>query len=158
MTPLATRGRRAPSRVAVARAGYGFGRRRAARLSAWEPSVIPIFASSPVAWTAVVTSSAPFGGCGAGGRRRGRGFLAASSDGEPERTARGLVPEAAFGFAVFGVAFATGLPAAFGVARVGFAVFFGAAFGRAGAFVSPLPDTGAPSRRRAIRVGRVLGR
>src|SRR6187399_762188 len=100
--------------------GYGLGSRRAARLSACEPSVSPIFASSPVAWTAVVTSSVPFGGSGAGGLRFARGFLAASSDGEPERTAFG-----------FEDGFAAGLPTALGVARAGFAVVFGARFGAA---------------------------
>ena len=45
--------------------------RRAARLSSWEPTVTPIWASSPAAWTAVVTISVPLGrplaGRGGGG-------------------------------------------------------------------------------------------
>src|SRR6188472_3406520 len=104
---------------------YGLGSREAARLSACPPSVRPIFASSPVAWTAVVTSSVPDGGLGAGSRRGEEGFFLAS-DGEPQRTARGL--GAAFGSAAcaalgfgFGLAGVAGLPTAFGVARVGLA-------------------------------------
>src|SRR6188472_4107753 len=118
---------------------YGLGSRDAARLSACPPSVRPIFASSPVAWTAVVTSSVPDGGLGAGSRRGEEGFFLAASDGEPERTARGLgaafgaAASAGFGFG-FGLAGVAGLPTAFGVARVGFAA---------------ARDTGSPSRRRA---------
>jgi hypothetical protein len=41
---------------------YGRGSRRAARFSAWAPTVNPICASSPAAFTAVVASSAPVGG------------------------------------------------------------------------------------------------
>ena len=135
---------------------------------AWPPSVRPIFASSPVAWTAVVTSSVPLGGSGAGLRRGGRAFsdffLAAASEGDPERTARGFCA-APVDFAVAGLALAgvAGLPVAFGVARVGLDAVFAAALGRAFALAragapSVLEDTGSPSRRRAIRVGRVAGR
>lgn len=55
----------------------------------WLPTVNPIWASSPAAWIAVLTSSPPLGGpldvgCGAVGRS-----LPVSSRGEPARTARG---------------------------------------------------------------------
>ncbi len=135
---------------------------------AWPPSVRPIFASSPVAWTAVVTSSAPFGGSGAGLRRGAPAFsdffLAAASDGDPERTARGFCAAPVdFAVAALDVAGVAGLPVAFGVARVGLDADFGAALGRALALVragasSAFAETGSPSRRRAIRVGRVAGR
>jgi hypothetical protein len=53
---------------------YGRGMRRAARRSSCPPTVTPIWASSPAAWTAVVTISVPLGrpsgcraGCGFGG-------------------------------------------------------------------------------------------
>jgi hypothetical protein len=78
--------------------------RRAARLRSWEPTVTPIWASSPAAWTAVVTISVPLGrplaargggGGGAAGRWAAVAFrcVAAAAD-------------LAAAFAFFGLAFA----------------------------------------------------
>src|SRR5687768_12856248 len=91
------------------------------------PSVSPILASSPVAWTAVVTSSVPLGGATVGsGRLLGEAFLAASSEGEPDRTARGF-GDAERAFAAAVPRLAAGRPVALGVARVGLAAGFGRA-------------------------------
>jgi hypothetical protein len=62
---------------------YGRGMRLAARLRIWPPTVMPIWASSPAAWTAVVTISVPLGrpsvrrGGGGGGGVVGRCAAAA---------------------------------------------------------------------------------
>ena len=146
---------------AFAAVAFGFAARG---LAAWPPSVRPIWASSPAAWTAVVTSSAPFGGeagCGLrGGAEAAFLSLAAVSAGEPERTARGFegFAVAALGFGVApvvaGLAAADFAAPAFGFAAADFAAlafgFAGAAFAAA----SPL----ARSRRPPMRAGRVLGR
>jgi hypothetical protein len=76
---------------------YGRGSREMALRSAWTPAVSPSCASSPAAWTAVVTSSSPSGWAGGlrGALDRGRGpgsrarFVA--TDG---RTAAGRPPRA----------------------------------------------------------------
>src|SRR4051794_11004780 len=112
--------------------------RRTARLSTWPPTVKPIWASSPVAFTAVVTSSAPRGGDGGRGGGSRRASVVRFKDGEPDRTARG--PGAGLGFAA----------AFLGAAFLGFAAAF-----TAGSFVA-VPA--ALSRRRPSRAGRVLGR
>jgi hypothetical protein len=139
-------------------------------LSACPPTATPIWASSPTAWIAVVTSSGPLGGperrrvgsSGGGVTGRGRcgGCVGAA-------LTRGL---AAFGFAVAGFAvagfaaagFAAAGFAAFGFAAAGFAAlalvgFAAFGFATAGfavlALASPLAG-----RRRPIGSGRVAGR
>jgi len=127
----------------------------------------PIWASSPAAWTAVVTSSVPFGGPDRRSRRDGLEGAGRFSEGEPERTARG--PSAAAGFAAAGrglAVAATGFAAAGRGGARSFAaagallavvvVVFGFAAVAAG-FALPLA-AGVPSRRRPMRAGRVLGR
>jgi hypothetical protein len=86
---------------------YGRGIRRAARLSSCAPTVAPIWASSPAAWTAVVTISVPRGGPlgrpsgSGGGTRLGAGF------GPGAMRFVGLTLAcAAFGFAAFFAGFA----------------------------------------------------
>src|SRR3954447_7989638 len=73
--PLATLARGDPARGKLAEApDYGRGRRLAARLSTWPPTVMPICAISPAACSAVVTSSGPLGGAaGRDGSRGGSG-------------------------------------------------------------------------------------
>ena len=69
-----------------------------ARFRSWEPTVAPIWASSPAAWTAVVTISVPFGrpltagggGGGAAGRWAAVAFDCAAAVGD--RLAAFFVP------------------------------------------------------------------
>jgi hypothetical protein len=113
---------------------YGRGRRCAARLRSWVPTVAPIWASSPTAWTAVVTISVPLGRplAGRGGGGGGVGRWAA----------------VAFGC----VAAAGDFVAAFVFAFLGFAAGDRVVFG----FAAVARDAVAPARRSPpMRVGRV---
>jgi hypothetical protein len=116
---------------------YGRGIRRAARLSSCAPTVAPIWASSPAAWTAVVTISVPRGGplgrpSGAGGGSRvGAGFAGLA------------LAFAAFGFAFFDA-----------VAFVAFA-FVAAGFEATGFEDVAVAPRAAARRSPPIRVGRV---
>ena len=62
------------ARAKLAEVGaYGRGIGLAARLRSWEPTVAPIWASSPTAWTAVVTAPGrPLSWRGGGGGAAGR--------------------------------------------------------------------------------------
>src|SRR4051812_34377067 len=74
---------------------YGRGNRSSVRLSSWLPTVMPIWASSPAAWMAVVTSSVPRGGPPL---ERGRVLSRRSGCsrlGEPARIGRGRLGAAA---------------------------------------------------------------
>ncbi len=74
--------RRKVAERGAAAARYGFGSRLTARLRIWPPMLSPIWASSPAAWTAVVTSSTPLGGR-ARSSRAGRGIRACPSRARP---------------------------------------------------------------------------
>src|SRR4051794_10916008 len=87
--------------------GYGLGSRSTARLSARPLSLIPIWASSPAACTAVVTSSVPLGGAAPGSSGSGESERARSVDsaraGAPARTGRGRCGSAGSRAGVAGV-------------------------------------------------------
>jgi hypothetical protein len=77
--------------------------RWAARLRSWEPTVTPIWASSPAAWTAVVTISTPLGrpslrGGGGGGDGRWAAVAFGCVAAAGERVAFGFAARLAFGF------------------------------------------------------------
>ena len=109
-----------------------------ARLSTWPPTARPIWASSPAAWMAVVTSSVPLGGevvdSGGGSAVRARSVDSRSA-GAPARTGRGLRAGAGLGAAAFGAA------------------FFGRGFATVFVAVPPLSRRSRPNL-----VGRVAGR
>lgn len=152
--------------------------RRAARLSTWPPTVIPMCAISPAAWNAVVTISGAddgvlarrglsFGGGGFGvAGRAARRCAAAFFSAVAARDA--AVGRVAFGFARFVAAsnFAAAALAAEGFAAGAFAFAAGAfaAGGFAGfAFVAVAVRAGSALAvvalfRRPMRSGRVAGR
>src|SRR4051794_25277562 len=159
--------------------GYGLGSRSTARLSARPLSLIPIWASSPAACTAVVTSSVPLGGAAPGSSGSGESERARSVDsaraGAPARTGRGRCGSAGSRAGVAGVrgagsvvlfltvrGFGFGFAPAFGFAVDAIAFGFAAVFGFAEAlgFAAGLAVAFAPSRDRSARrpVGRVAGR
>src|SRR3954451_9287061 len=133
--PLAGSGPRrfgAPQRTR----GYGLGSRSTARLSARPLSLSPICASSPAAWTAVVTSSVPLGGVapassGSGASERARSVDLARA-GAPARTGRGRCGSAGSRAGVAGVRGAGSVVVFLTVRGFGFA--FGEDFGVVAAF------------------------
>ena len=132
---------------------YGLGSRLTARLRTWPPTVRPIWASSPAAWMAVVTSSVPVGGAEARARaaRRPRSARAPST---PRAPARPRAPGAA-GAAGRGAA-AQARRAGLGLAAVrGFAAAFGFGFAAAGGLrLRGGASASRARRRRASRASR----
>lgn len=126
-----------------------------ARLSTCRPTVRPICASSPAAWTAVVTTSVVLGRLSRGGSGRGGGGGVGRAAAAGFAAARGFGVAAVFAAAAFFVAVAF-VPLVF-VAAVGFAfvVAVGSVFVIALGFVATAGDVVAPRRSPPMRAGRL---
>ena len=145
-------------------ATYGLGSLSTARRRTCPPTARPIWASSPAAWMAVVTSSVPLGGevvDSRGGSAVRARTVDSASEGEPARTGRGRCgSRAARGFDVAGLAVPEAPGAGLALAAFGRAAAFGfvAALDRVEVFAAVAVPPPRFGRSRPKRVGRVAGR